>query len=139
LLAAKHRRRSSLYLTQLPSSPKKTFLKKWKLRCWWMSNDMSELCVCVCVYVLGTYAIYQCLMNLSHHWLVQWIQGNCQCDRQAFENKGCVTLWPCHLHEKVCILRQKKNQWKLKYFTIQKCNLQNKSSKRKPKSFKILL
>ncbi len=55
-----------------------------------MSNDMSE-CVCVCVCVLGTFASYQCGMNLSHHWLVQWIQGNCHCDRQAFENKGCVS------------------------------------------------
>jgi hypothetical protein len=40
------------------------------------------------------------------------------------------------------ILRPKEELWKLKYFTIAKIylNLQkNKSSKRKPKSFKILL
>jgi hypothetical protein len=35
-------------------------------------------------------------------------------------------------------LREKEEIWKLKYFTMQKYNLQKKSSKRKPKSFKIL-
>jgi hypothetical protein len=43
-------------------------------------------------------------------------------------NKGCVTLWPCHLHQK-SILRQKKNYGKFKYFNTQKYNLQEKSLK----------
>jgi hypothetical protein len=40
------------------------------------------------------------------------------------ENKGCVTLWPCHAFTLNKILRQQKELWKLKYFTIQKYNLQ---------------
>jgi hypothetical protein len=38
-------------------------------------------------------------------------------------NKGCVTLWPCHLHEQG-ILRQKKNYENSTYYTMQKYNLQ---------------
>jgi len=33
-------------------------------------------------------------------------------------NKGCVTIWPCHLHLKH--LKAKEKLWKLKYFTMQK-------------------
>jgi hypothetical protein len=40
----------------------------------------------------------------------------------SLQNKGCVTLWPCHLHFKG-ILRQKKNYENSKYFTMQKYNL----------------
>jgi len=35
-------------------------------------------------------------------------------------NKGCVTLWPCHLHFKNILRQKKKNYEKLEYFTIQK-------------------
>jgi hypothetical protein len=38
------------------------------------------------------------------------------------QTRGCVTLWPCHLHFKG-ILRQKKNYENSKYFTMQKYNL----------------
>jgi hypothetical protein len=37
------------------------------------------------------------------------------------------------------ILNAKEELWKLKYFTMQKYNLQNNPLKQKPKSFKILL
>jgi hypothetical protein len=58
--------------------------------------------------------------------------------------------WWGHMEQGVChnvalpftlksILRQKEELWKLKYFTMQKYNLQKKSSKRNQKSFKILL
>jgi hypothetical protein len=40
------------------------------------------------------------------------------------QNKGCVTLWPCHLHIKR-YLEAKEELWKLKYFILQKYNLQN--------------
>jgi hypothetical protein len=43
-------------------------------------------------------------------------------------NKGCVTLWPCPIYIKKSILRQKTNYGKLKYFTLQKYNLQKKPS-----------
>jgi hypothetical protein len=44
---------------------------------------------------------------------------------------GCITLWPCHLHEKKGgFLRQKQELWKLKYCTMQTYNLPKKSSKR---------
>ncbi len=46
------------------------------------------------------------------------------------KNKGCVTVWPCHLHFKVSCLKAKQELWKLKYFTMQKYNLQKKSFKR---------
>jgi hypothetical protein len=36
-------------------------------------------------------------------------------------------------------LNSKEELWKLKYFTMQKYNLQKKSSEKKPKSFKILV
>jgi hypothetical protein len=39
-------------------------------------------------------------------------------------NKGCVALQPRHLHEKSCLLKAKEELWKLKYFTMQKYNLQ---------------
>ncbi len=43
---------------------------------------------------------------------------------QSKKNKRCVTLWPCHLHEKY--LKAKEELWKLKYFTMQKyINFQN--------------
>jgi hypothetical protein len=35
----------------------------------------------------------------------------------------CHTLWPCHLHFKMCF-KAKEELWKLKYFTMQKHNLQ---------------
>ncbi len=35
-------------------------------------------------------------------------------------------------------LKAKEELWKLKYFTMQKYNLQKKSCKKKPKSFNIL-
>jgi hypothetical protein len=55
-----------------------------------------------------------------------------------YRNKGCVvTLWPLPFTLK-SILMQKKNYEKLKYFAMQKYNLQKKSSKMKPKSLKIL-
>jgi hypothetical protein len=37
------------------------------------------------------------------------------------------------------ISRPKKELWKLKYFTMQKYNLQKILRKKKPKSFKIIL
>jgi hypothetical protein len=37
-------------------------------------------------------------------------------------NKGCDTLWPCHLHKKD--LQAKEELWKVKYFTMQKYNPQ---------------
>jgi hypothetical protein len=50
----------------------------------------------------------------------------------AVRLKGCVTLWPCHLHEKVCILRQKKNyEKKTQIFHHAKNIIVKKSSKRK--------
>ncbi len=55
----------------------------------------------------------------------------------GFANKnttGCVTLWHCHLHLKR-IVRQKKNYGNS---NMQKSDLQKTSSKRNPKSFKIL-
>jgi hypothetical protein len=40
------------------------------------------------------------------------------------ENKGCVTLWPCHFTLKRSkYLKAKEELWKLKYFTMQKYNL----------------
>jgi hypothetical protein len=41
-------------------------------------------------------------------------------------NNGCVTLWPCQLHEKKGgFLKAKEEElWKLKYFTMQKYGLQ---------------
>jgi hypothetical protein len=38
-------------------------------------------------------------------------------------NKGCVTMWPCHFYIKK-YLKAKEELWKLKYFTMQKYNLQ---------------
>jgi len=47
----------------------------------------------------------------------------------TINNKGCVTMWPCHLHFKV-FFKAKEESWKLEYFTMQKyINLQKKSSK----------
>jgi hypothetical protein len=43
-------------------------------------------------------------------------------------NKGCDTLWFCHLHKKY--LNAKEELWKFKYLTMQKYNLPKKSSKR---------
>jgi hypothetical protein len=37
-------------------------------------------------------------------------------------NRGCVTLWPCHLHYKK--FNAKEELSKVKYFTKQKYNLQ---------------
>jgi hypothetical protein len=51
-------------------------------------------------------------------------------------NKGCFTLWPCHLHLKVSY-GKRSNVETQKYFTMQKYNLQ-KILKKKPKSIKIL-
>jgi hypothetical protein len=39
-------------------------------------------------------------------------------------NKGLITLWPRHLR----YLNAKEGLWKLKYFTMQKYNLQKKTS-----------
>jgi hypothetical protein len=50
------------------------------------------------------------------------------------ENRGCVTLWPCHLHFK-SIVRQKKNYGNSN--TMQNYSLQ-KILWKKPKSFKTL-
>jgi hypothetical protein len=48
------------------------------------------------------------------------------------EDKGCVTLWRLALYIKKVSLRQKKELWKLKYFTMQNI-IFKKSSKRKTK------
>ncbi len=40
------------------------------------------------------------------------------------EIKGCVTLQLCHAFTLKRILRQQKELWKLKYFTMQNYNLQ---------------
>jgi hypothetical protein len=54
-------------------------------------------------------------------------------------NKGCVTLVPLPFTLKSIVRRQKKKElWKLKYLTMQKYNLQKKSSKRNQKPSKIL-
>jgi len=42
-------------------------------------------------------------------------------------NKGCVTLWPCHLLK---YHKAKEELWKLKYFTMRKCNLQKNPLKK---------
>jgi len=49
------------------------------------------------------------------------------CQKQGV---GCVTLSPCHLHEKVYLKAKRRiMEWKLKYFTMQKCNLQKNALK----------
>jgi hypothetical protein len=54
-------------------------------------------------------------------------------------NKGCVAVWPCHLHIlKNISLRQKEELWKLKYFTMQKNNLQKNPLKKIKNKTKIL-
>jgi len=45
-------------------------------------------------------------------------------------------MWLCHFTLKN-ILKAKEEIWKLKYFTMQKYNLQKILSKKEPKSFKI--
>jgi len=46
------------------------------------------------------------------------------------KQRGCVTLWPCHLHQLKSILRQRElNYGKLNYFTMQKYNLPQKKKK----------
>jgi len=47
------------------------------------------------------------------------------------QNKGHVTLWNCHIYIKK-YLKAKEELWKLKYFTMQKYNLQ-KIPLKKPK------
>jgi hypothetical protein len=44
--------------------------------------------------------------------------------------RGCVTLWPCHLQLKSIFKAKEEELWKLKYFTMQKYNLQNNPLKR---------
>jgi uncharacterized HAD superfamily protein len=39
-------------------------------------------------------------------------------------NKECVTPWPCHFDIKKYLKATKEELWKLKYFTMQKYNLQ---------------
>jgi hypothetical protein len=59
----------------------------------------------------------------------------------SFENKGEGCLSHCGLAISIQKYLKAKQQelWKLKYFTMQKCNLQKKkSSKENQKSFKIL-
>ncbi len=51
-------------------------------------------------------------------------------------NEGCVAL-PFNLHLKSIFKAKEEELWKLKYFTMQKYQLQ-KVLKKKPKSFKIL-
>jgi hypothetical protein len=46
-------------------------------------------------------------------------------------------LWPCHLHLKE-YLKAKEELLKLKYFTMQKDNLQKILKQKNPKSIKIL-
>jgi hypothetical protein len=40
----------------------------------------------------------------------------------TYVNKGCVTMWPCHLYEKAFMA--KEELWELKYFAMKKYNLQ---------------
>jgi hypothetical protein len=47
---------------------------------------------------------------------------------QALLNKGCVTLWHCHLQK--MYLKAKEDLWKIQYFTMQKCNLQKNPLKK---------
>jgi hypothetical protein len=54
-------------------------------------------------------------------------------------NKGCVTLWPCHLHSKVSISRQNIRMMETQIFHHAKIIIFKKSSKINQKYFKILL
>jgi hypothetical protein len=73
------------------------------------------------VQALPFYHFKELVFNtLRTHWCVRvWVQYWLK----VVYNKGCVTLWPCHLHIKR-YLKAKEELWKLKYFTMQKCNLQ---------------
>jgi hypothetical protein len=102
LLAAKHIRRSSPYLTYLPSSPKKTFLKKWKLD----ADGWAMTCLNVCVCVCERERVCTWYIRSLPMWDESLSSLTCSMDpRQlplwspSFWEQGvCVTLWPCHLH-----------------------------------------
>jgi hypothetical protein len=49
---------------------------------------------------------------------------------ETWNNKGCVTRCPCHFTLKSKHLKAKGELWKLKYFTMQKYNLQNNPLKK---------
>ncbi len=53
-------------------------------------------------------------------WGILWMQWK---QEEADKNKGCVTLWPWTTYIKT-YLKAKEELWKLKYFTMQKYNLQ---------------
>ncbi len=129
MLAAKHIRRSSPYLTYLPSSPKKTFLKKWKLDAdgWAMTCLNVCVCVCVCTWYIRSLPMWDeslssLTCSMDPRQLPLWSSS-------FWEQGVCVTLWPCHLHLK-SLFRQKKNYGNSKYFTMQKYKSPKKSSKR---------
>jgi hypothetical protein len=79
------------------------------------------------------YSLEGCILLISHHVFLILVYSKIKKDRQTihlfclkgipqFRKQGvCHTVCglASHLHEKV-ILRQKKNLWKLKYFTMQK-------------------
>ncbi len=68
---------------------------------------------------LPFYHFKELVFNFLRTHLCMWVQYWLK----VVYNKGCVTLWPCHLHIKR-YLTAKEELWKLKYFTMQKCNLQ---------------
>ncbi len=62
---------------------------------------------------------------------------SCQCTTVAtLINKGCATLWPCHIYIKM-YLNAKEEWWKFKIFHHAKKKIFKKILQRKPKSFKI--
>jgi hypothetical protein len=60
----------------------------------------------------------------SNLWQNALLKVMCLTHKCKKQQVVCVTLWPCQFTFK-SILRQKKNYAKLKYFTMQKYNLQN--------------
>jgi len=59
-------------------------------------------------------------------WLkaLEWPIRVSQIGHKEYQQGVCVTLWPCHSK----YLKAKEELWKFKYFTMQKHNLQKKSS-----------
>jgi len=92
--------------------------------------------------VLSTWHIF--IVNFIHEQV--WGVGGGEGDETRFgkhlmvtnkkkTNKGCVTLWPCHLHLK-SILRQKKNYGNSIISPCQNNDLQQILYKKNPKSLR---
>jgi len=67
-------------------------------------------------------------LSCSQIWLIPFVDDQ-QCGyltKLKRQQGGCVTLWPCHLqhYQKKKYLKAKEEIWKLKYFSMQKHNLQ---------------